>query len=132
MTLIEAATLGIAIVGAAALFCVGVVVLGVGAWWFAKAVQAAHTARAHSQQADDLARITQGAEAVIEDVRKDAGNFTPAWTRPTDAELEEYILASRNGHAKYEPDYTTEGNEAIPEKPPIGGGGMYRGMGGFE
>jgi len=118
------------------MLCAGIALLGVGAWWFAKAVREAHTARAHAAQADDTQRTIDAAyEAIANvDTRRPVTRvpLTPDFVNPTDQELRDILLEQRNNGHAYAPDVTTTGNEGIPEQPPIGGGGPYRGVGGFD
>jgi hypothetical protein len=114
------------------LFAFSVAILGVGAHWFGRAVREAHTARAHAAQADETQETvatSREALAALEEphVSLDDNPVNRAYARPTDADIMASVIAGRNGK-RYpnEDEFTTEGNEGIPETPPIPDGGMYR------
>jgi hypothetical protein len=115
------------------LFAFSVAILGVGAHWFGRAVREAHTARAHAAQADetqDTVAQATAALAHIDETPQASSLDNPVnrpYERPTDADLMAALIARRNGRAyPNEDEFTTEGNEGIPETPPIPETGMYR------
>jgi len=123
------------LIAAALLVVVGILVLGIAAYWWAQGVRMAHTARAHAAEADERQRTIQQAEQAFDELKHKppvvAPSLVPTWDKPSDEELMAFVRASRNGHADDE-STTTEGNEGIPEQPPIPGGGMYRDIAGLE
>lgn len=104
------------------LLCGAAVLVAVAGWWFARAVREAHTARAHAAQADDNQRIIEQAQQALEETRPPA---RAEFDNPTDEELKAIILAQRDKRAAMD-DITTQGNEGIPDQPPIMAGNMYR------
>jgi hypothetical protein len=117
---------------AVVLFVIALVVIAFAAKLFMQAVQQAHTARAHGAQADETQQATEQAETAVAEIKE---KFLPLdnpaarpFDRAADNELREIILAGRhrNGRVTHDEEFTTEGNEGIPETPPIFGGGMYR------
>lgn len=57
--------------------------------------------------------------------------MTPDFDNPTDAELREAVLGLRATRYNDE-ETTTTANEGYEETAPIGGGGPYRGVAGFD
>ena len=118
----------------APLYAVTTWVLAKGAMAWADAIQRTHQARGVGVQAD-IAEATDAALAkTAADDEERRRVARAAHTPPSDDELAEAILLERAerrmrerivGHDS-EPEYTTLGNEGIPEEEPIPSVGMYR------
>lgn len=123
-----------ALLGEAVLFVGGVVVLGVGAWVWSRAIGQAHQARYNAVQAT----ILQQGSDVVDHLQEDAEERRAriAYVPPTEDELREAVLAERaaervrarveaSAAREQQPEFTTQGNEGIEEQPPIPEGGLY-------
>lgn len=109
---LETALLGLLVIASALL-------AGLGALAWANAIAAAYRAHAHRLQ---LHASETAAEAVEEAAQAAQARRPPRapYVPPTEAEIRASILAAREDR-----EYTTHGNEGVPESPPIPPGGLY-------
>lgn len=92
---------------------------GLAAWVWANAIAAAYRAHAHRLQL----HASEVAADVVEEAAQAAQGQRPPrapYVPPTEAEIRASILAGREDR-----EYTTGGNENVPEEPPIPPGGLY-------
>lgn len=121
--------------GVFALVC-GLVLLtmGVGTYWFARMMREVITARSHRDEAEEATDVRQQAHVAMENIQfrrpPQRETLTPQWAPPSEEELLNIVRnQGRNGRVPHDEDdheYTTEGNEGIPEVSPGWGGGVYR------
>jgi alkylation response protein AidB-like acyl-CoA dehydrogenase len=112
------ATLETALLGL--LVIVSALLAGLSALTWANAIAAAYRAHAHRLQL----HASEAAAEVVEEAAQAAQAQRPPrapYVPPTEAEIRASILAAREDR-----EYTTHGNENIPETPPIPPGGLYR------
>jgi hypothetical protein len=109
-------------------FVLFVTVMGARGW--AEAIAALHKARAHGAQADAEESILHQASDAVEKIREvhsDGGSrHRPPYDAPSEEDLRAALLAQRLANAEEDREYTTHGNEGIPDQAPIPGGGFYR------
>jgi len=106
----------LAVGGLALLVVLASATAGLAAWVWANAIAAAYRAHAHRLQL----HASEAAAEVVEEAAQAARPPRAPYVPPTEAEIRASILAAREDR-----EYTTGGNENVPEEPPIPPGGLY-------
>ncbi len=102
--------------------CAGAfVLLGLGAWVWAKAIRSLYEAGDAKMQVESTRATLADVTNAVDEIRERA-----PYVPPTDDDLLEAVRAVRNGVPPRDETRTTDENEGIEMVPPIREGGLFR------